>query len=139
MQSARTIPARRTRLALAISLSAALASLAASAAPAASGQSHDRADEAEHRAVVPTSVRITGTLHRYDAAGRQLVVRTTHDLKPILLTPRTQIREGTRALAPATLGTRLGARIIVRVRAVAGAFEAESLHIVPWPPHGDLP
>lgn len=86
-----------------------------------------------------TSVRVTGTVYRYDSAAHHVVLRTSDGLQTIALTAATQIREGTHVLAAAQLGTRLGMRVIVRVREVTGRPEAVSVHVVPPPASHETP
>lgn len=76
-------------------------------------------------------MRVTGTVYRYDSAAHHVVLRTSDGLQTIALTAATQIREGTHVLAADELGTRLGMRVIVRVREVTGGAEAVSVHVVP--------
>ena len=120
------------RLPLLLSSAAMVSSLAlfAAAAPAG-GQIEDAGstDAAQSSAPGTTTLRVRGTIDRYDASSRILSLSTANGTMRFLLSSTARIRQGWHKLDPLDLRKLAGYRAAVGYSESGGNKRVESVHV----------
>jgi hypothetical protein len=86
-------------------------------------------DRAQSTRLASTTLRMRGTIDRYDASTRMLTLSTSNGLLKVPLASTARIRQGWQTIEPLELEKLVGHRAVIRYSESGGNKTVESIHV----------